>query len=87
MPNIGIPELIVILIIILVIFGPKRLPEIGKSLGRGLKEFKKSSTELQEQIMGDDTKAPTVEQTEKTEATKEAPATSSGTEGSEKPST
>jgi sec-independent protein translocase protein TatA len=40
MPNIGPMEIIVVLIIALVVFGPKRLPELGKSLGRGIQEFK-----------------------------------------------
>lgn len=39
---IGFPELIVLVIVLLLIFGPKRLPEIGRSLGRGLHEFKDS---------------------------------------------
>lgn len=42
MPNIGLPELIVILLVVLVLFGAKRLPEIGKSLGNAIKEFKKA---------------------------------------------
>jgi len=42
MPNIGPLELAIVLIIALVIFGPKRLPELGKSLGNGLREFKNS---------------------------------------------
>jgi sec-independent protein translocase protein TatA len=42
MPNIGPLELAIVLIIALVIFGPKRLPDLGKSLGRGMREFKDS---------------------------------------------
>jgi len=42
MPEIGISGLIIILVVALLIFGPKRLPEIGKSLGRGMREFKDS---------------------------------------------
>ncbi len=42
MPNIGPMELIVVLVIILVIFGPKRLPGLGKQLGTGMREFKDS---------------------------------------------
>jgi sec-independent protein translocase protein TatA len=44
MPTIGPPELIVILVIALLVLGPKRLPETGRSLGRGLREFKDSIT-------------------------------------------
>jgi sec-independent protein translocase protein TatA len=42
MPEIGITGLVVILIVALLVFGPKRLPEMGKSLGRGMREFKDS---------------------------------------------
>jgi sec-independent protein translocase protein TatA len=44
MPNVGPMELAIVLIIALVVFGPKRLPELGKSLGRGIREFKGSIT-------------------------------------------
>ena len=44
MPEIGITGLIVILVVALLIFGPKRLPEIGRSLGKGMREFKDSVT-------------------------------------------
>ena len=55
MPSwLGVPELIIILIILLVIFGPKRLPEIGRSVGKGIREFKKSTSDLQEQLTGDE---------------------------------
>jgi TatA/E family protein of Tat protein translocase len=40
MPNIGLPEILVVLVIALIVFGPKRLPELGRSLGRGINEFK-----------------------------------------------
>jgi sec-independent protein translocase protein TatA len=42
MPEIGIAGLIVILVVALLVFGPKRLPEIGRSLGKGMREFKDS---------------------------------------------
>ena len=42
MPNIGAPELIVILIIALLVLGPKKLPEVGRSVGKGMREFKDS---------------------------------------------
>ena len=41
---IGLPELIVLGLVVLLVFGPKRLPEMGRSLGRGLREFKSSVT-------------------------------------------
>jgi len=44
--NIGIPGLILILIIALIIFGPKKLPEIGKATGQTIREFKKSARQL-----------------------------------------
>jgi sec-independent protein translocase protein TatA len=44
MPNVGPLEIIVVLIIVLIVFGPKRLPEMGRSLGRGIREFKNSVT-------------------------------------------
>lgn len=46
MPRIGFPELIIILVIALVIFGPGKLPSVGKSIGESIKEFKKASSEL-----------------------------------------
>ncbi|MDQ3415261.1 MAG: TatA/E family twin arginine-targeting protein translocase [Verrucomicrobiota bacterium] len=45
--SIGMPELIIIMVIALIIFGPRKLPELGKSLGRSLNEFKRASTDLQ----------------------------------------
>lgn len=48
--SIGVPGLIIILVIVLIIFGPKKLPEIGSAVGKTLSEFKKSAKE----IMDDD---------------------------------
>jgi TatA/E family protein of Tat protein translocase len=50
MPNIGAPELIIILVIALLILGPGKLPEVGASLGKSIKEFRKASTDLQESV-------------------------------------
>lgn len=48
--GIGAPELMIILVIALVIFGPAKLPEIGKGLGKSLNEFKRASKELTAEI-------------------------------------
>ena len=48
--SIGMPELILIFVVALLVFGPKKLPEIGKSLGTGLAEFKRASDELKKTI-------------------------------------
>jgi sec-independent protein translocase protein TatA len=44
MPTPGPMELIIILVVVLIVFGPKRLPDLGRSLGRGMREFKESVT-------------------------------------------
>ena len=44
MPNISIWEILLLLLVLLLVFGPKRLPEMGRSLGRGMREFKDSIT-------------------------------------------
>lgn len=46
--GIGVPELVLILVIALVIFGPKKLPEISKALGKSIKEFRNSTSEITE---------------------------------------
>ncbi|MCK4264243.1 MAG: TatA/E family twin arginine-targeting protein translocase [Candidatus Aminicenantes bacterium] len=48
--NIGFPELLIILVIALLIFGPKKLPEVGRSLGKALREFRKTSDEIKEKL-------------------------------------
>lgn len=48
--GIGFPELILILIIGLVVFGPGKLPEIGRAVGKGLQEFKKATSELSNSV-------------------------------------
>ncbi|RSK27299.1 twin-arginine translocase TatA/TatE family subunit [Bacillus sp. HMF5848] len=49
--NIGVPGLILILLIALVIFGPKKLPEIGRAFGQTLREFKNSTKDLTNDVM------------------------------------
>ena len=48
MGSIGTQEIIIIFIIALIVFGPRKLPELGKSIGKGLAEFKKASNELRQ---------------------------------------
>ncbi|MEH7355051.1 twin-arginine translocase TatA/TatE family subunit [Neobacillus drentensis] len=51
--NIGVPGLILILVLALIIFGPKKLPEVGRAVGQTLKEFKKSARELTSDAIDD----------------------------------
>ena len=53
-PRLGLPELILILVIALVIFGPSKLPEVGKSVGKALKEFKSQTNKVTKDITQDD---------------------------------
>lgn len=48
--GLGLPELVVILVIALIIFGPKKLPEMGKAIGKAINEFKKTSEGIEQQI-------------------------------------
>ena len=70
--SIGMPELIIIFVIALIIFGPRKLPELGRSLGRSLSEFKRASNELkstlEEEIRIEE------QQTQRAESTKAAQA-------------
>ena len=69
--SIGMPELIIIMVIALIIFGPRKLPELGKSLGRSINEFKRASSDLQN----------TLEQEIKLEEQKETQAKTRAREG------
>ncbi len=57
MPNIGPLEIAIVLVIVLLIFGPKRLPGLGKQLGTGMREFKESITGKDKDDDDDDTRA------------------------------
>ncbi len=53
MPIPGAGELILLLVIVLIIFGPGRLPDVGQAIGKGIREFRKASNELEETVRGD----------------------------------
>jgi sec-independent protein translocase protein TatA len=67
MGPIGMPELIIIMVIALVIFGPRKLPELGRSLGKSLGEFKRASNELRNTL---DEEIRVEEQRDRVEVTK-----------------
>ena len=65
--NIGPTELIIILVLALIVFGPARLPEIGRSIGRSLREFRRASDEIRGEIerdLDDEPPPPTQNQSE-----------------------
>jgi TatA/E family protein of Tat protein translocase len=53
MPNIGAPELIIILVIALLVLGPGKLPEVGASLGKSIREFRKASSDIADSVKVD----------------------------------
>ena len=50
MPNLGFGEIILILLLALIIFGPKRLPEMGRTIGSSLKEFRRATSDLRQEL-------------------------------------
>jgi len=56
MPSLGLPELVIILVIALIVFGPKKLPDVGKAIGTSIKEFKKATKEISKMDDDDDKK-------------------------------
>jgi sec-independent protein translocase protein TatA len=52
--NLGMWEILLILLVVLLLFGAKRLPEVGSSIGKGIREFKRSISDTQDAIMGQD---------------------------------
>jgi sec-independent protein translocase protein TatA len=78
--SLGMPELIVIFVIALIIFGPKKLPELGRSLGRSLNEFKRASNELKNTLEEEVRIEEQREATTKVQTAPAAPATVSRTD-------
>ena len=78
MPNVGPLEIAVVLVIVLIIFGPKRLPELGQSMGRGIREFKNS-------ISGDKDKDSPEEKRRELQASESQPTQPAATAPAEKP--
>ena len=56
--NIGPGELVLVLVIVLIIFGPGKLPDIGSAIGKGVREFRKASTDLEDSIRGEPAATP-----------------------------
>ncbi|MGH7452777.1 MAG: twin-arginine translocase TatA/TatE family subunit [bacterium] len=52
--NIGMSELLIILIVVLLLFGPKKLPELARGLGRGIQEFKKAADDVKKELTVED---------------------------------
>jgi sec-independent protein translocase protein TatA len=59
---IGAPELLILLLVVLLVFGPKKLPEMGRSLGKGMREFKSSVTGKDHEHPAELTTAPAIEE-------------------------
>jgi sec-independent protein translocase protein TatA len=58
-PNVGVWEILIVFVVLLLVFGPKRLPGMGKSLGRGVREFKESVTDQGRELKESVTVVPT----------------------------
>jgi len=56
--NLGFTEIMLILVVVLLLFGAKRLPEVGSSIGKGIREFKRSLTDTQDAILGNPDERP-----------------------------
>ena len=63
MPNLGFPEIMIILVVALLVFGPKKLPDLGRSLGNGIREFRKGTQGLKEELEGSMKDAPAAQPT------------------------
>jgi sec-independent protein translocase protein TatA len=89
-PSLGFGEILLILLLALIIFGPRRLPEMGKTIGRSLREFRRATSEIRSEIQADIDEPPatTVEQRARRVAERtaeEPPAETAPTEGEAPP--
>jgi TatA/E family protein of Tat protein translocase len=78
--GISLPELIILLVVLLLVFGAKRLPEMGRSLGKGMREFKDSVSGIEEAVSTTPPSTPTPTRVELPTATSEPVAPPSGSE-------
>jgi sec-independent protein translocase protein TatA len=67
MGNIGMPELLLIFLFILIFFGAKKIPEIAQSLGKGIREFRKATREIEEEVSSEAKKVDEESSSRKTE--------------------
>lgn len=83
--GLGAPEIIVILVVALLVFGPKKLPDLGRSLGQGIREFKRGTAGLKEELESSfkDEPAP-VELRKEAVPTAAAPSVTTATAGTSK---
>ena len=56
--SLGVPELLIILVVVLLVFGPRRLPEMAKGIGQSVREFRKGIRDMKDEIDHDDEAAP-----------------------------
>jgi sec-independent protein translocase protein TatA len=71
MGNLGVPELLVILLIVLVFFGSKKIPELAQGLGKGIREFRKASREIEADEEDSATRRPSARRIEEKSSPKE----------------
>jgi sec-independent protein translocase protein TatA len=84
MGNISVWEILLLLLVLLLVFGPKRLPEMGRSLGRGMREFKDSVTGVEDAVTTT-TPTPTRVELPSAPATQDTPASESETRTEREP--